>query len=90
MMRKRPKDLPPPPTQPRIIVGYDSEWVKERKGENRILSYQLVVLNADSMQMSCTFIEPNGPSRRHRKSLTGLLDNSFMERSSRGGDPRCS
>ena len=48
MMRSRPKDLPPPPPQPRIIVGYDSEWVRERKGRNRILSYQLVVLNADT------------------------------------------
>ena len=74
MMRSRPKDLPPPPPQPRIIVGYDSEWVRETKGRNRILSYQLVVLNADTMRMSCTFIEPNGPSRRHRKSLSGLLE----------------
>ena len=73
MMRRRPKDLPPPPPQPRIIVGYDSEWVRETKGRNRILSYQLVVLNADTMRMSSAFIEPNGPSRRHRKSLTGLL-----------------
>jgi hypothetical protein len=74
MMRRRPKDLPQPPPQPRIIVGFDSEWVRETKGRNRILSYQLVVLNADTTRMSSTFIEPNGPSRRHRKSLTGLLE----------------
>lgn len=74
MMRRRPKDLPPQPPQPRIIVGFDSEWVRETKGRNRILSYQLVVLNADTTRMSSTFIEPNGPSRRHRKSLTGLLE----------------
>jgi hypothetical protein len=74
MMRNRPKDLPPPAPQPRVIVGYDSEWVKVRKGKNRILSYQLVVLNADTRWMSCAFIEPTGPSRRHRKSLTGLLE----------------
>jgi hypothetical protein len=74
MMRRRPKDLPQPPPQPRIIVGFDSEWVRETKGRNRILSYQLVVLNADTTRISSTFIEPNGPSRRHRKSLTGLLE----------------
>ena len=68
-MRKRPKDLALPPPEPKAIVGFDSEWTYTKKGENRILSYQFVVLNADTRAISETFREPTGPTRRHRISL---------------------
>ena len=45
MMRARPANLPARPVQPRVIVGFDSEWVVDGP-RNRMLSYQLVVLNA--------------------------------------------
>ena len=50
MMRKRPANLPARP-QPRIIVGFDSEWVADGP-RNKMLSYQMVVLNADTGKMS--------------------------------------
>jgi hypothetical protein len=68
-MRKRSKDFEPQPSEPSVIVGFDSEWAYARKGENRILSYQFVVLNADTQASSETFIEPGGPTRRHRIGL---------------------
>jgi hypothetical protein len=72
-VKKRPKNLPPPPAQPRIIVGFDSEWTATARGENRILSWQFVVLNTDTGAMSDSFIEPDGPTRRHRIALSGGL-----------------
>jgi hypothetical protein len=52
-----------------VIVGFDSEWTYAKRGDNRILSYQFVVLNAETAATSETFIEPTGPTRRHRISL---------------------
>ena len=37
--------------------------------------------------MSSTFIEPNGPSRRHRKSLTGLLEIALWNAVREGATP---
>jgi hypothetical protein len=68
-VKKRPKELPPPQAQPRVIVGFDSEWTFIKEGENWILSWQFVVLNTDTGAMSETFIEPKGPTRRNRISL---------------------
>jgi hypothetical protein len=69
-MRERPKNLSPPAMQPRVIVGFDSEWTFERNGENRILSWQFVVLNQDTGATSELFIEPRGATRRRRISLS--------------------
>jgi hypothetical protein len=77
-VKKRPKNLPPSPAQPRTIVGFDSEWTATGKGENRILSWQFAVLNTDTGAMSDTFIEPEGPTRRHRIALSGGLSQALQ------------
>ena len=86
-MRKPPKDLVLPPPEPRVIVGFDSEWTLAKKGENRILSYQLVVLNADTGATSDTFLEPTGPTRRHRISLGYVLSMALNKARSEGVIP---
>ena len=86
-MRKRPKDLVLPPPEPRVIVGFDSEWTYAKKGENRILSYQFVVLNADTGATSETFLEPTGPTRRHRISLGYGLSIALNKASDEGVIP---
>jgi hypothetical protein len=73
MMRKRPASLPLLHPQPTVIVGFDSEWTILAKGRNRVLSYQLVVLNTETGQTSETFVTLEGNTRRSRKSLTWLL-----------------
>lgn len=73
MMRKRPASLPPVIPQPTVSIGFDSEWTHLQKGLNQVLSYQLVVLNSETGQMSETFVSLEGKTRRSRKSLTWLL-----------------
>jgi hypothetical protein len=68
-MKRRLKNLAAPISEARVIVGFDSEWTFSSPGKNRILSYQFVVLNADTDAISETFIEPTGTTRRHRISL---------------------
>jgi hypothetical protein len=84
-LKKRPKN--PPPIQPRIIVGFDSEWTFAGQGENRILSWQFVVLNADTGATSESFIEPKGSTRRHRVSLSGGLSEALHKAHSEGVIP---
>jgi hypothetical protein len=79
MMRKRPACLPLLHQQPTIIVGFDSEWTPVQKGRNRVLSYQLVVLDAETGQTSKTFIRLEGATRRSRKSLTWLLSVALIK-----------
>jgi hypothetical protein len=86
-MRKRPKDLVRPPPEPRVIVGFDSEWTYAKKGENRILSLQFVVLNADTTATSETFLEPTGPTRRHRIGLGYGLSIALNEARTKGVIP---
>jgi hypothetical protein len=88
MMRKRPASLPPLPPQPTVIVGFDSEWTRIEKGRNRVLSYQLVVLNAESRPTSETFVRLEGATRRSRKSLTWLLSVALMNAVHEGVIPR--
>jgi hypothetical protein len=78
MIRKRPASLPLLRPQPTVIVGFDSEWTPLAKGRNRVLSYQLVVLNAETGQTSETFIRLEGATRRSRKSLTWLLSVALL------------
>ena len=73
MMRKRPASLPPVTPQPTVIIGFDSEFTHLQKGLNQVLSYQLVVLNSETGEMSETFVRLDGKTRRSRKSLTWLL-----------------
>jgi hypothetical protein len=73
--------------EPRVIVGFDSEWTYVKKGENRILSYQFVVLNADTGAISETFFEPTGPTRRHRISLGHGLSIALHEERTGGVIP---
>jgi hypothetical protein len=63
--------------QPRVIVGFDSEWTFAKEGENQILSWQFVVLNADTGATSETFLEPKGPTRRHRIALSHGLSEAL-------------
>jgi hypothetical protein len=71
MMRKRPANLPARP-QPRVIVGFDSEWVADGQ-LNKILSYQMVVLNADTGKMSESYFPLDGRTNRRPKGLGWLL-----------------
>jgi hypothetical protein len=71
MMRKRPANLPARP-QPRIIVGFDSEWVADGQ-LNKMLSYQMVVLNADTGKMSESYFPLDGRTSRRPKDLGWLL-----------------
>ena len=87
LMRKQPKDLVLPPSEPKAIVGFDSEWTYTKKGENRILSYQFVVLNAETGAISETFLEPTGPTRRHRISLGHGLSIALNKARSEGVIP---
>jgi hypothetical protein len=57
------------PKGPDIVIGFDSEWVFERPGENRILSGQFALLNAETDMMSFTFIRPKGPEKCRRIAL---------------------
>jgi hypothetical protein len=71
MMRKRPANLPARP-QPRVIVGFDSEWVADGQ-LNKMLSYQMVVLNADTGKMSESYFPLDGRTNRRPKGLGWLL-----------------
>jgi hypothetical protein len=84
-LKKRRKN--PPPIQPPIIIGFDSEWTFAGQGENRILSWQFVVLNADTGATSESFIEPRGPTRRHRISLSGGLSEALHKAQCEGVTP---
>jgi hypothetical protein len=71
MMRKRPANLPARP-QPRIIVGFDSEWVVDGP-LNKMLSYQMVVLNTDTGKVSENYFPLDGRTSRRPKDLGWLL-----------------
>jgi hypothetical protein len=86
-MKRRPKNLGAPIPETRVIVGFDSEWTFSSRGENRILSYQFVVLNADTDATSETFLEPRGPTRRHRISLGHGLSIALNKARSEGVIP---
>jgi hypothetical protein len=88
MMRRRPASLPPVTPQPTVIIGFDSEWTRLQKGLNQVLSYQLVVLNADTGQMLETFVRLDGKTRRSRKSLTWLLSVALHKAMGEGVIPR--
>jgi hypothetical protein len=86
-MKLRSRNQPLSAVQSRVIVGFDSEWTFAKEGENRILSWQFVVLNADTAAASETFIEPKGPTRRHRVSLSGGLSKALHKAYSEGVIP---
>jgi hypothetical protein len=88
MMRKRPASLPLLHPQPTVTVGFDSEWTPLERGRNRVLSYQLVVLNAETGQTSETFIRLEGSTRRSRRSLTWLLSMALLKAAREGVIPR--
>jgi hypothetical protein len=88
MMRKRPAGLPLVPPQPTVIIGFDSEWTRLQKNLNWVLSYQLVVLNAETGQTSETFVKLDGKTRRSRKSLTWLLSIALHKAMGEGAIPR--
>src|SRR5215204_1701495 len=65
---------------PNVIASLDAEWVNGQHAEvalpatdNRLLSYQLTILNRATGQHHSILIEPTGPTRRHRLSLAHLL-----------------
>ncbi|MGA8610191.1 MAG: hypothetical protein WB760_00460, partial [Xanthobacteraceae bacterium] len=66
--------------RPDIIIGFDTEFVRGSGEElcmpgrmNRLLSYQLVVLNRLTGAIHPTIIYPAGPTKKHRYSLKKLL-----------------
>ena len=48
---------------PFLAIGIDAEWVYESEGQNRILTYQFAVLNADSDKLSTLIIYPKSGTR---------------------------
>jgi len=65
--------------RPNIIVGFDTEYVRGSedmeppKHSNRLLSYQLAVLNRATEASSTTFIELKRSTKRHRLKFATLL-----------------
>jgi hypothetical protein len=78
MMRARPANLPARPVQPRVIVGFDSEWVVDGP-RNRMLSYQLVVLNAAAGKRSESYFPLDGATSRRPKKLGWLLAHALRK-----------
>jgi hypothetical protein len=72
MLRARPANLPAPRAQPPVIIGFDSEWTAEGP-RNRMLSYQMVVLNADTGATSEAYFPLDGRTSRRPKELGWLL-----------------
>lgn len=71
---------------PNVIASLDAEWVNGRHAEvslptneNRLLSYQLTILNRTTGRYCSILIEPAGPTRRHRVSLGHLLATVLRE-----------
>jgi hypothetical protein len=65
---------------PDIIASLDAEWVNANKvdaglpaTENRVLSYQITILNRTTGNTSSAIIEPNNPTKRGRRGLANLL-----------------
>src|SRR4051794_8402388 len=70
---------------PNVIASLDAEWVNGQHAEvslpatdNRLLSYQLTILNRATGQLHSILIEPAGPTRRHRLSLRHLLAKALL------------
>src|SRR5215210_4944062 len=70
---------------PNVIASLDAEWVKGQHAEvslpttdNRLLSYQLTILNRTTGQHHSILVEPAGPTRRHRLSLGHLLAKALL------------
>jgi len=71
---------------PNVIASLDAEWVNGQHAEvslptdeNRLLSYQLTILNRTTGQHCSILIEPAGPTRCHRLSLGHLLAKALLE-----------
>jgi hypothetical protein len=65
---------------PQVIASLDAEWVDGRDAEvslpakdNRLLSYQLTILNRTTGRHHSILIRLTGPTRRHRLTLASLL-----------------
>ena len=70
---------------PNIIASLDAEWVKGQHAEvalpdheNRLLSYQITILNRATGQYHSILEEPTGATRRHRLSLAHLLAKALL------------
>src|SRR3954453_1371288 len=70
---------------PNVIASLDAEWVSGQHAEvalpatdNRLLSYQLTILNRTTGQHHSVLIEPAGPTRWHRLSLGHLLAKAVL------------
>jgi DNA polymerase type B, organellar and viral len=77
MMRKRPANLPSR-SQPRVIIGFDSEWVVDGP-LNKMLSYQIIVLNADTGRTSESYFPLDGRTSRRPKDLGWLLAQALRQ-----------
>ena len=49
---------------PVVRVGFDTEWVFDSPGKNRILSYQFALLNSDTDRMTTMIVYPSRKCRR--------------------------
>ena len=76
-LRARPADLPGR-SQERVIVGLDAEWVADGP-HNKVLSYQLVVLNADTGKMSESYFQLDGRTSRRPKALGWLIAKALRQ-----------
>ena len=65
---------------PEIIASLDAEWVNARQAdvsmpaaENRLLSYQVTILNRSTGRSSSVIIEVKCGTKRGRRGLENLL-----------------
>src|SRR4051812_26911943 len=70
---------------PDVVASLDAEWVNGQHAEvalpatdNRVLSYQVTILNRTTGQHHSILREPTGPTRRHRLSLGHLLAKALL------------
>ena len=79
---------------PDIIASLDAEWVNANKidttlpaDENRMLSYQITILNRRTGSTSSAIIEPHDPTKRGRRGLSYLLSFSLRKALHEGAIP---